>query len=73
MALYHRRSGLTHLIAEPVPEILAALSENPLTVAQLADWLAADYGLVADGDALAVLTERLAELESIGLVWHHAA
>ena len=64
-AIYHRASGITHVVASPVPELLAALAE-PLTLPALLDRLAADYDLTdADPEALA---ERLTELESAGLV-----
>ena len=29
--IFHRRSGLTHLVTAPAPEILAVLQEGPLT------------------------------------------
>ena len=31
--IYQRRSGLTHIVAEPVPEILAAMAEDALDAA----------------------------------------
>jgi PqqD family protein of HPr-rel-A system len=65
-ALYHRRSGVTHLVAEPVPEILAALSDGPANAAELLARLAATYGIEGD---LGGLTARLAELEAVGLVF----
>ena len=62
--IFHRRSGITHLLAEPAPEILAALADQPLTTAALLDRLSRDFD-VADAGSLA---ERLAELEAAGLV-----
>lgn len=67
-ALYHRRSGQTHLVTEPVPAILAALAHGPATLAELVVRLELQ-GLVADTDTPARLRERLDELETIGLVW----
>ena len=32
VALYHRPSGQTHVVAPPAPEILAALAKGPLTL-----------------------------------------
>lgn len=64
-AIYHRASGITHLVEMPVPQLLAALAE-PLTVAELLDALAADYDL-GDPDPVA-LAERLEELAAAGLV-----
>ena len=66
VALYHRPSGQTHLVAPPAPEILAALCDAPLTPAALLARLAADYDL-ADPDPIA-LAARVEELVRIGLV-----
>lgn len=65
-AVYHRASGITHLITAPAPEILATLGEAGMTRAALLDRLARDYTLDdADAD---VLRERLDELVATGLV-----
>ena len=63
-ALYHRPSGITHLLVAPAPEILDALAE-PLTLAQLHARLAADFDLGGEADALAA---RVEELVAAGLV-----
>jgi PqqD family protein of HPr-rel-A system len=68
-ALYHRRSGQTHIVAEPVPQILALLGKAPLTAPQLEAALSAENDLEAEGDLTAALLDRLSELEAIGLVW----
>ena len=63
--IYHRASGITHVVDAPVPEILAALAQ-PLSVDALLAKLAAEYDLLdADPMALAV---RLDELAAAGLV-----
>ena len=64
-AIYHRASGITHIVDSPVPELLAALVE-PRHLDALLAYLAAEYEL-ADADP-AALTARLAELEAAGLV-----
>ncbi|WP_232280373.1 HPr-rel-A system PqqD family peptide chaperone [Sphingomonas sp. PAMC 26605] len=65
-AVYHRDSGITHLITAPAPEILATLGEAGMTRAALLERLARDYAL---GDAdTDVLRERLDELVATGLV-----
>lgn len=66
VAVFHRASGITHLLTEPAPEILAMLYPDPLTAAALFDRLAAAYDL-ADGDR-ETLVERLDELVATGLV-----
>jgi PqqD family protein of HPr-rel-A system len=64
--IFHRPSGLTHLVTAPVPEILAALGDGPLTRAALRERLSEAFDLV-DGDE-AALAARLDELAAIGLV-----
>ncbi|MFA5968306.1 MAG: HPr-rel-A system PqqD family peptide chaperone [Sphingomonas sp.] len=69
--IYHRASGITHVVGAPVPEILAALSVEELSgegmsAAELLARLGRDYDLVdADADALSA---RLDELVAAGLV-----
>ncbi len=65
-AVYHRASGITHLITAPAPEILATLGEAGLTRSALLARLAADYDL-GDADEAALLA-RLEELVATGLV-----
>lgn len=62
---YDRRSGITHVLAPPAPEILAALAE-PLSVAELHGRLAETFDLVAGEEA--ALDARLAELAAAGLI-----
>ena len=64
-ALYHRPSGQTHIVSEPMPEILAALETGPMTAEALLARLTEAADVAAD---LAALAARLAELEAIGLV-----
>ncbi len=65
-ALFHRPSGITHLLTEPAPQILAILGEAPATLDALLARLGADYDLAdADPEALAA---RLRELIECGLV-----
>lgn len=64
-AIYDRRSGLTHLVGEPVPAILDALAAGPASAADLMQRLADDYAIEGE---LAALRARLAELAALGLV-----
>ncbi|MEO9131068.1 MAG: HPr-rel-A system PqqD family peptide chaperone [Sphingomonas sp.] len=66
MAVYHRSSGITHLITAPAPEILATLGEAGMTFTGLRDTLADAYELGDLDDA--ALTARLDELVAAGLV-----
>jgi len=65
-AVYHRASGITHLLTEPAPQILAILQEGALSLDLLLDRLERDYDL-ADGTREA-LAARLDELVEAGLV-----
>ena len=63
--IYHRASGMTHLVDSPVPELLALLAE-PLTLDQALAALSERFDLVdPDRDALAA---RIDELVESGLV-----
>ena len=65
-AVFHRASGITHLLAEPAPQILQVLGDGALTLDGLLVRLAQDYDLAdADREALAA---RLDELVVSGLV-----
>jgi PqqD family protein of HPr-rel-A system len=63
-AVCHRASGQTHVVAEPMPEILAALGGGAMDVACLLERL----GLPDVPDVRALLAERLEELVAAGLV-----
>lgn len=61
--VYHRSSGMTHIVDAPVPVLLDAL-DQPLTAEELLARLAERFDL-ADADALGT---RLDELVAAGLV-----
>lgn len=67
--IYQRRSGITHIVAEPVPEILAVMGEDALSAAEVAARLAAQFDLDAT-DAEAIIASRLEELAALGLLEH---
>ncbi|WP_043157915.1 HPr-rel-A system PqqD family peptide chaperone [Sphingomonas sp. STIS6.2] len=64
--VYHRRSGMTHLLTEPAPQILAILGDAGLSLDALLYRLAGDFDL-ADATRPA-LAARLDELVAAGLV-----
>ena len=67
--IFHRVSGITHILSAPVPEILDALEEGPADAGAIVARLAARHDLVDDdGAAVAIVGARLAELEAAGLV-----
>lgn len=63
-ALYHRRSAQTHLVAEPVPQILAVLDGTGVPVDDILVRLALDD----TPDARLALVARLDEMCALGLV-----
>lgn len=62
VAVFHRASGITHLVASPVPELLAALAGTWRTLVELQTLFE-----LADDDRAALIA-RLDELASAGLV-----
>lgn len=67
-ALYDRRSGQTHLIASPIPEILTAMQGGEVSVSELLERLSATYDLPVGEDHAASVEARLRELTALGLV-----
>lgn len=66
-AIYHKRSGITHIVAEPVPEMLSVMGHESFDAAGIADRLAARFDVDA-GEALVIVEARLEELAALGLV-----
>ena len=67
-ALYDKRSGQTHLVASPVPELLTMMQGSDLSVDELLQRLLVHYDLPADEDHRASVEARLNELVTLGLV-----
>jgi PqqD family protein of HPr-rel-A system len=66
--IYQRRSGITHIVSEPVPQILAVMGEDALSAGAVMARLAADFDLDAADEALQAITARLEELADLGLL-----
>lgn len=66
-ALYHRPSGMTHILVTPAPEILAALDDGPADADELLRRIGERFEIEAE-DASEAVAARLAELEAAGLV-----
>ncbi|WP_233423684.1 HPr-rel-A system PqqD family peptide chaperone [Sphingobium amiense] len=67
--LYHRRSGQTHMVISPVPEILARMESGaPVTAAALHDDLARDFDLGPRDAAVEAIAAHLESLAALGLV-----
>lgn len=66
--VYHRPSGQTHMVASPVPEILAALEAGPCDSIAVHAHLATQYDLGDPADARAAIETHLTEMAALGLV-----
>jgi PqqD family protein of HPr-rel-A system len=66
--IYQRRSGITHMVAEPVPEMLAAMAADAVSAETLVTRLSAQFDLGEAVNAMTVITARLDELADLGLV-----
>ena len=65
--LFHPRSGMTHILAPPSPQILDVLGEGPADASGVMARLRARFDF-PDGEGEAAVAARLAELEATGLV-----
>ena len=66
--LFHRPSGITHMLADPVPAILEVMTDVPLSVTEIAARLVAEFDIASDGNIENIIQARLAELLDLGLV-----
>ncbi len=66
--IYHRTSGMTHVVDQAVPEIFDVLRAAPCTADALLNELARSHDIDADGVASQALITRLDELCALGLV-----
>jgi PqqD family protein of HPr-rel-A system len=66
-ALYHHPSGMTHILAPPAPQILAALAGRAGDAAEILVRMGDAFQVEAE-DAEAAIEARLGELEAAGLV-----
>ena len=67
-AVFHPRSGTTHILAPPAPQILEALAAREGDAAEILARISERFDLEAE-NAEAAIAARLAELEAAGLVW----
>ncbi|MGE4430147.1 MAG: HPr-rel-A system PqqD family peptide chaperone [Sphingobium sp.] len=66
--IFHRPSGMSHIVDSPVPEILAVLGEEPKSAAEILAALGEHYDLEDGEDAMAGLIGHLDALCGLGLV-----
>lgn len=74
-AVFDRRSGQSHLLAAPLPEILAAMGDRDWILPDLVAAMVAAFDLVDEhsaapspSDASELIATRLTELAALGLV-----
>jgi PqqD family protein of HPr-rel-A system len=65
VALFHAPSGMTHILAPPAPQILAALQAGAADAGTILARIAARFDVDGGADAISA---RLDELEAAGLV-----
>lgn len=68
MLLFHRPSGITHMLADPAPAIIEVMEGAPATAAEIASRLTVLFDIEAGTDAEDIILARLEELSALGLV-----
>ena len=66
--IYDRRSAQTHVVASPVPEILAVLGADCCSETNIMARLMAIFDIDSDQNAAAMLRERLHDMAALGLI-----
>ncbi len=66
--LFHRPSGITHMLADPAPAILEVMADAALSASEIVARLEAGFDFESGGDTGNIVDARLAELADLGLV-----
>ncbi|AMO71862.1 HPr-rel-A system PqqD family peptide chaperone [Sphingorhabdus sp. M41] len=66
--IFHRPSGITHMLADPVPAIIEVMEDAPLSAAEIASRLTASFDVEAGADSENIVLARMEELLALGLV-----
>lgn len=66
--IFHARSGMTHMVMAPVPEILSVMGDDRVHAGDVLARLSARFDVSGDDDVLATVAARLDELAALGLV-----
>ena len=66
--VYQRRSGITHIVAEPVPQILEAMAGGTWNIPQIIQRLSALFDFETGAQTDLIIAERLEELADLGLL-----
>jgi PqqD family protein of HPr-rel-A system len=66
--IFQKRSGITHIVADPVPQILQVMGDGACDAAKVAERLALEFDLDDGAQAKAIIADRLEELAAVGFV-----
>lgn len=66
--IFQKSSGITHIVADPVPAILEVMAEDTVTADAITHRLSAGFDLEETADVADIVLARLVELCSLGLV-----
>ena len=66
--IFQKASGITHIVADPVPAILESMETESVTADEVARRLSNSYDLEESGDIVDIVLARLVELCALGLV-----
>ncbi|MEH6791946.1 HPr-rel-A system PqqD family peptide chaperone [Parasphingorhabdus sp.] len=66
--LFHRTSGITHMLADPAPAILDVMADRAMSAPEIAAFLATEYDVELATDTETIVLARLEELSALGLV-----
>ena len=70
--LFHRPSGITHMLADPAPALLEVMDTGLLTAAEIATRLKARFDAESGADTDDIIRARLEELAALGLIAREA-
>ncbi|MEP3227412.1 MAG: HPr-rel-A system PqqD family peptide chaperone [Parasphingorhabdus sp.] len=66
--IFQKSSGITHMVADPVPAILEVMREDIVRPEDIVRRLTDQFDLQDEGDSEAIVLARLTELCALGLV-----
>lgn len=66
-AIFQKSSGMTHIVADPVPAIIDVMADEVLNISQVLAKLADKYDIEDGDDAENIVAARLEELCQLGL------
>ncbi|MEW4467139.1 HPr-rel-A system PqqD family peptide chaperone [Parasphingorhabdus sp. JC815] len=66
--LFQRSSGITHMVADPVPAIMEVMETDCVTANDVVQRLALSYDMEVGMETIDIVLARLEELCALGLV-----